>query len=127
MIQSMKGHYVFDPSSIQLFASRQQGVFYLGYVNHLKEFVPLYIGVAEGGHTSIKACVTAFLESHPWSDDMQKRITHFAFRACSTSSEAKALEKYELEKFHPQYNDSVEGEAVFLPIKSFRFEAKRVA
>lgn len=99
MTQPYSGHTLFSTPWIQIYASKTWGVYYCGSLNTKGELVPLYIGRAAGNGVTIQSRLLDHFTQDYWPD-----VTHFGFRACSSSIEAIDLELIEIKSYQPKYN-----------------------
>lgn len=92
--------YPFDADGIASHAPDEPGVYYLlEYPWSEPRCVYLYVGRAKGVTTSIRSR----LFDHRREGDIPG-VTHFAYRTCSTASEAEALERSEITRLCPTHN-----------------------
>lgn len=98
MVQSFKGVYRFDDTTVTNWNSTIIGVYYCGVRTEEGKLTIYYVGraVGDGG---IRGRLLQHLSENKWRD-----VTHFGYEECSTAQEAINHEASEIEKYKPKYN-----------------------
>lgn len=100
MINNYKGNYPYNEINILTLAPQSQGVYYCGWQNSNNQLFPLYVGRAMGIGVTINNRLLDHKRNENWPD-----VTHFGYILCSTDQEAITLEKNEILRCQPKYNN----------------------
>ena len=102
MVSEYKGHFSYDKLFINMSAPDSIGVYYMGVQNLDNSLGVLYVGRALGEGVTIKSRLLDHISKNEWPD-----VIRFGYTVCSTSQEVENLEKAEILRLNPKYNQRI--------------------
>lgn len=98
MMSTYNGHFFYTKSGIEGSVSQKTGVYYCGVVRSDDMLSVFYVGKSN----DVKNRLLQHLNENKWQD-----VTHFGYKTCDSELEADGLEKTEINRLKPKYNDQL--------------------